>query len=422
MGQPASRLKLMDSKCLHPTAPTDEAWQYIDPSTDDWEKAWALKCRAATLDEVAAERASWPSAPANLVLDGATLPPSLMAAGFVGTYVRGTEWSQEQRKEVHRQIHSSPCWRQIENPCLWLCRAPDGGWVAQGENAVSTAAGFLRWRDAHALYPCVADDAAAENGGSTQPNALLYHEDRARAWVAAPPELRLRVAAPEALDAARARLPMPPLAIRLSGASLPAGMSSADAPSSDAPTDFNGVYALESGHVNHSAAWRRVVGPTGEEERERGEKSLWIVRGRNGGWVGQRDTQLSQDKGTLQLAATVGATPCEPAAGVVWQLFARAKWHAVPSMVCEAVDVSELGAAADDAVAAQQAQAQAQQAEQKAHSHEHHHEARPAGDGPHEHAHGGGGCCEHGHAEHAQHEHAHQEHAHHEHADAQPID
>ena len=48
LGEMASLLKLADKACLHPSSTTDEPWQYIDPETRDWEKAWRHKCREAT--------------------------------------------------------------------------------------------------------------------------------------------------------------------------------------------------------------------------------------------------------------------------------------------------------------------------------------------------------------------------------------
>ena len=46
MGKLASMLKLADSRAIHPSSATDEAWQYIDPDTKDWEKQWQLRGRA----------------------------------------------------------------------------------------------------------------------------------------------------------------------------------------------------------------------------------------------------------------------------------------------------------------------------------------------------------------------------------------
>ena len=42
MGEMSSLLKLVDRNCTYPTSASDAAWQYIDPATKDWEKAWTL--------------------------------------------------------------------------------------------------------------------------------------------------------------------------------------------------------------------------------------------------------------------------------------------------------------------------------------------------------------------------------------------
>ena len=52
--------------------------------------------------------------------------------------------------------------RQVQNPSLWLCRGPDGGWVAQGESSLGTQAGFVRLRDTreplrHGLGPALGE-------------------------------------------------------------------------------------------------------------------------------------------------------------------------------------------------------------------------------------------------------------------------
>ena len=74
-----------------------------------------------------------------------------MASGFVGLYMRAKE--MKERVEVGREVLGSPCWRQLQNPSLYIVRANDGGWVCQGEDAISTAAGFLRLRDSTCHLP-----------------------------------------------------------------------------------------------------------------------------------------------------------------------------------------------------------------------------------------------------------------------------
>ena len=316
MGKLASMLKLADSQAIHPSSATDEAWQYIDPDTKDWEKQWQLRCREATEDEVEAERAAWPPVPPVLVLEGSSLPGA-MAAGFVGVYTRGQEWDATARAHIDRLILGTPCWRQVQNPCLWLCRAPDGGWIAQGEDSLGTQAGFMRLRDTHCLYP---SESAAAVG-----SLLVF---TGSGWEDAPAELLCRRAEASEASAVTADIPPPVPVLRVSG-----------------EAQYAGVYRQEPGHVNHSPAWRRVRRGSSklDDEAARSDESLWIVRGRNGCWVGQSEEQLARDAGGLQLPTTGCQFPYElPPDGVVWQHYAHGLWRDVHGLKVEPSDASDL--------------------------------------------------------------------------------
>ena len=398
LGERASLLKLVDKACTSPSSKTDAAWQYIDPDTKDWETCWQLNCTAATLEECAEARAALPPAPHALVFEGPALPGAL-AAGFLGVYVRGTEYSQTERREVTREVLHSPCWRQIQNPSLWICRGPDGGWVAQGENALGTQNGFLRLRDTQCTFPC---DACT-------PDTLLVNDGNS--WVSAPAEVRCRAADDGDIDAAKAELPTPARFVRIVGGQH---SDTASMDPKEAGEDYSGVYELESGHVNHGAAWMRVVGPDGQDTSSRTDDSLWLVRGRSGCWVGQRDTQLSRDRGGLQLPATACSLPYDHPGqkplprGLVWQQWAAGQWRGMPGMRVTPIADEEF-----DEVAPIVGHAHAPQ-----HEHGHAGEEHAHGHGGHAHE---GGCCGHEHADahHAHHEHGHvDEHAHaHAHGD-----
>ena len=386
VGQPASLLKLADSKCLHPSSPSDEAWQYIEPETKDWEKKWQLKCREATDEEVATERARLLSTPVPpvLVLEGGALPGA-MAAGFVGVYTRGFQWDYQTRQDKEHVVLHSPCWRHVENPCLWICRGPDGGWVAQVEGSLGTQAGFLRMRDTICMYPCNA------SAGS-----MLVHNGKS--FVPAPTSFSCREGTADEAAAAKERaLAAPPVGLRVSGGIITSDVPSGKVSADGKRTDFSGLYRHESGHVNRSAAFRRVVGPMGEDQSARSGNSLWIVRGRNGCWVGQKDGQLIENAGSLQLPATTCSLPCDPPPpGITWQQFALKQWHDVLEFRCVAlIDESEFdkgGAAVTE--------------HEHAHAHGHGHAEANL-------AHGSGDCCDHGrHGDGCEHDHEGSTHSH----------
>ena len=125
LGQRVSQLKLMDKKCTNPTSATDEAWQFIDPETNDWEKAWTLKCRLADAAEVEAARAQLPAEPRQLSVECADLSVlSELAIGCVGVFTRGRELG-ETRQEQDRDVNGSPCWRNVSSPMLCMSRSLD---------------------------------------------------------------------------------------------------------------------------------------------------------------------------------------------------------------------------------------------------------------------------------------------------------
>ena len=120
LGEMASLLKLADKACLHPSSPTDEAWQYIDPETRDWEKAWRHKCREATAEEVAAVRSALPDVPEYLSLElvGGGALPGEMASGFAGLYQRAKEMKERdevatQNIEMDDKIEKPKCLRMF---------------------------------------------------------------------------------------------------------------------------------------------------------------------------------------------------------------------------------------------------------------------------------------------------------------------
>lgn len=391
LGQPASLIKLMDKQCVNPSSKTDEAWQYIDPETKDWEKCWQLNCVVATEDDVAAEKAALPPVPAALIFEGAQLPGAL-AAGFIGVYIRATEYNQGEKRQQDRVVLNSPCWRQVQNPMLYISRSPDGGWVAHGENALGTLNGFLRLRDASCAFPCDAQT----------PGTLLVNDGKS--WVEAPAQVRCREASEAEVEAAKAQVPTPAHYLRVTGAD-PFDPASSGA---EAPEDYSGIYELEEGHVNYSHAWRRIRGARHEDLAKRTDFSLWLVRGRSGCWVGQRDAALARDKGGLQLPATSCMLPYGPATtGIKWQLWSGMQWREMPHLRVLPISADELEEVAPIAPVE--------------HGHAHH-EHSPAA-AAHEHAHAGGGeccddphdhghhddCCGHDHHDHGEgkHEHGH---------------
>ena len=345
LGEMASLLKLADKGCLHPSSTTDEPWQYIDPETRDWEKAWRHKCREATAEEVADTRASLPEVPEYLSLEGPALPGE-MASGFVGLYMRAKE--MKERVEVGREVLGSPCWRQLQNPSLYIVRANDGGWVCQGEDAISTAAGFLRLRDSTCHLP----------SDLTAISWLVHTGGSKASWVEVK-GLKCRLADATEVDAVKSAFRRPPAFLRFGSSDGDGDANGHDHEHRHHPQqhvvhgqvccgheeaepqvdDYSGIYMIQDGHVNKSAAWRRIKGPKGEDLTQRDDESLWIVRGRNGCWVGQSETQLNQQKGGLQLPTTSCKDPS--LAERPWQRWMDKAWKDVPRLKCIGYETEE---------------------------------------------------------------------------------
>ena len=216
-------------------------------------------------------------------------------------------------------------------------------------------------------------------------------------------------------------------------------LSIADGPIGAGPaSEFAGLYELQEGHVNMQPAWRRVraIGGGPCESHRSLEGSLWLVRGRNGCWVGQKDSQLSRDAGSLQLAHTGFLSPVEASSGgadggggrVVWEEYANKAWRAVPGLRCSLADEADVAAmkvAAANLGSAEEAAAMGKEAGGKgSHDHEHTDISDPHGHDEHAHhghAHGHADCCghDHGHDEHGCG--AQQEHGDHEHGPGERI-
>ena len=408
IGQPSSLLKRVDDQCLHPNSASDEAWQYVSPDTQDWEKAWSLTCREASAEEVAGEQASREAPPAFLALEAATTPPTGLAAGFLGVYRRRIDRDPQTREEAEREVADCPAWCHVGNPSLWLARGPDGGWLAQGESSLGTLAAHLRLRDAVVLAP---SDARPVDGGVA---AHWLMHDGGRGWVELA-GMACRAATRDEAEAAIAALPPPPQYLLMAEqAAPPAGPA---ASSAAVPHAHLGLYELQAGHVNHAPAWKRTHAPRAGDDGGATEDT-WLVRGRNGCWVGQKASQFGRDVGVLQLPDTVCSEPTTRAGSVPWQVFASRTWQDVPAIVCRAVAAAEHARATSeltliprDAGRAQsEVAAPAERDVTHVHAHEHGHDDA-----------GGGEACDHegcSHPAHAAHAEAGAEHAHHSHEHA----
>uniref|UniRef100_A0A7S2HYU7 Uncharacterized protein n=1 Tax=Haptolina brevifila TaxID=156173 RepID=A0A7S2HYU7_9EUKA len=309
LGQRVSQLKLVDKSCVNPCSPSEEAWQYLDPATSDWEKSWSLRCRAAEADEVEVARTKRPAEPTLLSFEGCD-PGGLsaLAVGYLGLYTRGKELN-EKKETVDRDVNHSPCWRNVANPMLYLARGSDGGWVAQGEVSLGTQDGVMRLRDNICALPTMsAQPWLAFDGKGWRPMAGLQVREATEDEVA---------------KAMESQPPPPP------GFTLSVGEG-------ETASDFEGTYELQEGHVNKSAAYRRVIGPQGEE-RERHEDSKWLVRGRNGCWVGQLGRQLGLDSGALQRPHTGLTSPCDSSGSVAWQEYMQKTWRDIEGMQARAL-------------------------------------------------------------------------------------
>ena len=185
---------------------------------------------------------------------------------------------------------------------------------------MGTAAGVLRLRDSAALSPL--------SGGGASGTLWLVHDGSA--WVELP-NLTCRAATPAEAETCTA--PSPPRFLTLGGEALNEHGPAAE---------FAGLYELQAGHVNMQPAYRRVRAASGAAEASRSlAGSLWLVRGRTGCWVGQRDSQLSRDAGCLQRAHTGYILPSDAGGGagggVGWQEYAT-NWRDVPQLVCSVPD------------------------------------------------------------------------------------
>ena len=313
---------------------------------------------------------------------------------------------------------------------LWICRGPDGAWMGQSEAGLGTANALLRLRDTGVLYPIgggggggggpTGSAAATHSGGASTVPWMVFD---GKAWREMP-FLVCRAASQAEADACKP--PTPPKHLSLSIADGPIGAGPA--------SEFAGLYELQEGHVNMQPAWRRVraIGGGPCESHRSLEGSLWLVRGRNGCWVGQKDSQLSRDAGSLQLAHTGFLSPVEASSGgadggggrVVWEEYANKAWRAVPGLRCSLADEADVAAmkvAAANLGSAEEAAAMGKEAGGKgSHDHEHTDISDPHGHDEHAHhghAHGHADCCghDHGHDEHGggqQHEHGHHDHGH----------
>ena len=406
LGQLTSLLKLADTQCLFPCSETDMPWSAIDPSTRDWEKLWSLKCREAQADEVEAAKAALADPPSALMLElegGGALPGGL-ASGFAGLYVRGQEHiparmsASGEAEQKPREINGAPAWRHVLNPMLWVCRGPDGGWMGQGEASLGTPNAILRLRDTGALYPLgggAGQAVGAPHSGA--PSAVPWVVFDGKGW-GEMARLRVRVATPAEVDACKPPTPPRHLFLSLAGGGevepvLPAaaegGGAVGGAGGGGAAAEYAGLYELQEGHVNMQPAWRRVRSALGGAcESQRIEGSLWLVRGRSGCWVGQKDSQLSRDAGALQLAHTGTRAPCDTQSLAVWQEYASGKWRDAPQLVCRVADEAEV---AEMRLAATAIDADDAHVDSHVHSHGHEH---GHSDG---HTDGHADCCGHAH-------------------------
>eukprot|EP00900_Chrysochromulina_parva_P004196 jgi/Chrpa1/13778/Chrysochromulina_OHIO_Genome00019316-RA len=327
LGELSSLLKLVDRDCVYPTSKSDAPWQWVDPDTRDWQEAWTLKVREAEIAEIEAERAQRKPVPTVIALEaGAASVPivggSGLTPGYEGLYRRGKQRNEKGLEEdaVH---NGSACWRHVSNPMLWIARGPDGGWMGVDDllwEAKGSPGGVLRLRDAVCAHP-------------TDASAGWFAHDGAR-WVERP-GLRCRRADETEAAAEEAALPAAP---RLISVELAGGASGGA--SGGPAAEYTGVYERQEGHVNRSAAWRRVRGgPEGDAiDEKRSEASCWLVRGRNGCWVGQRGAVLGKESGQLQLPYTALLLPTAAAPTQIWQEWHEGKWHGVPGLRCVVVE------------------------------------------------------------------------------------
>jgi len=159
----------------------------------------------------------------------------------------------------------------------------------------------------------------------------LVHDGRS--WV----EVKgLRCRLSDEAEAAKVEIAPAPLRIELVHAATSGGASDGAGATSPA-REYAGIYVRQEGHVNKSAAWRRVrtrAMAEADEDEKRTEHSCWLVRGRNGCWVGQRGAQMGQDAGQLQLPFTACALPTSASPAELWQEWKSSKWHDVAGMTC----------------------------------------------------------------------------------------
>ena len=360
LGKLSSQLKLPDPTCRFPCSQTTTIWRAVDAATRDWCEQPELRCRRATSAEIDNERAERAPPPAALTLNGSELTG--LAAGFVGVYQRGREMSQAKRQLVEREVNGSPAWRHISNPCLWIARGLDGAWWGQVEsNLVGVGSGgVVRLRDTACLYPCGGDTAweVLQNGAWQEDTALLCREADLK-----DPLLRSLLTPPDA-----------PESLALGGSPRQC---------CGAVEVFLGVYELQQGQVNGCPAWRHA-----------NNEDLWLVRARNGCWMGQSASHLGMESGSLLLQDT--ASPDPSLSSLVWHEFEGGKWHESPGLRCSAPSTSFDEVGEDKHV-------HFGEDEHTEHSHNGAHEQAHAD--ADEHSHAGDGCCEHGHAEAREHSH-----------------